>query len=829
MTLRSFYTFVCSLMALQVQAQLSGKILDENNQALPFASVYVRNSTNGTVANAEGEYRLALKPGSYEVVYQYLGYHLEIEKITIQDKAIIKNVRMKPNDLVLGEVTITDRDPAEQIMREVIAKRKYFRDKMPQFTCDAYIKGLYKFDDVPQKFMGKKLGDLGGVLDSNRQGIIYFSESVSQLYVRDQPRKVKEIMISSKVSGSENGFSMNRSTMTDLNLYDEYINIERDLLSPLASNAFSYYNFKLLGRFKDENGYDIAKIKVIPKRPADPVFAGVLYVVDSYWNLSGADLFLTGSAIKQPVLDTLYIKQEFVPLEKPDTWAMFAQNMHFKFGILGFKIKGYYACIFSNYNTNPNFDSNFFNKETFKIEKIAKERDSLYWVNTRPVPLTIEENRDYIKKDSLSKIWNSDAFIDSMDREENKFGLSNLLFGYEWQNSHKRVSVSYPAAMNWIQFNSVQGWLLNIEPEWEKKSKDKDKYWQLGGNINYGFAETKLRGGLSLKRRFESIYYNTLELQAGSRVAQVNSNEPISVVLNGLYSLYGKRNYMVLYDQQFARASWSRVIKPGWVIQAISQWSDRRPLVNHTDFSFRKKDWNYLANSPLRNGAEPFFTRHQAFTVEAILTIRPGETYSSYPSYREYQSSDWPEISLLYRKAVPGIAGSDVDYDYIQARISKNDLNFGLAGYTEFNIIGGLFLRDNKMEFIDYHHVNGNQTFFGKSGGYLRSFNLLPYYDFSTRRPFIQAHAQHHLKGWLLDKIPGLRKLNWNEVFGVSVYYTDRTVTESSERSVKPYTELNFGFENIGIKAIRPLRIDLFSGFYGQKFARTGIILGISM
>jgi hypothetical protein len=371
--------------------------------------------------------------------------------------------------------------------------------------------------------------------------------------------------------------------------------------------------------------------------------------------------------------------------------------------------------------------------------------------------------------------------------------------------------------------------LLNIEPEWEKRTKDRDKYWRVGGNINYGFSETKLRGGLQIRRRFESIYYSTLELSGGSRAVQVNSNEPIGVVLNGLYSLYGKRNYMLLYEQQFARISWSRMLSPGWAIQAVSQWTDRSPLVNHSNFSFRKKDWNYLTNSPLSNGAEPFFKRHQAFTVEAILTIRPGETYSSYPNRREYSSSEWPEITLLYRKAIPGVAGSDVDYDYIQARISKNDLNFGLAGYTQFNIIGGWFLRDNKMEFIDYHHVNGNQTIFGKSGNYLRSFNLLPYYDFSTRRPFVQAHAQHHLQGWLLDKIPGLRKLNWKEVFGVSVYYTDRTISESTERSVKPYTELNFGFENIGIKAIRPLRIDVFSGFYGQKFARTGIILGISM
>jgi hypothetical protein len=63
-------------------AQLSGKVLDENGEPLPFASVYVRNSTNGTAANAEGEYRLTIERGAHEIVFQYIGYKQKVEAVT---------------------------------------------------------------------------------------------------------------------------------------------------------------------------------------------------------------------------------------------------------------------------------------------------------------------------------------------------------------------------------------------------------------------------------------------------------------------------------------------------------------------------------------------------------------------------------------------------------------------------------------------------------------------------------------------------------------------------------------------------------------------------
>ncbi|MCB9354405.1 MAG: carboxypeptidase-like regulatory domain-containing protein [Lewinellaceae bacterium] len=823
-----FFSFL--LAPMLAFAQLSGKVLDENGDPLPFASVYVRNSTNGTAANADGEYRLSLSRGAYEVVFQYIGYKQKIEPVTIGDRPLHLDVRLEPTALEISEVVITTEDPAYRIMREVIARRKYYKNKGREYSCDVYIKGFHKLLDAPKKIMGQEVGNMGGILDTNRTGVIYLSESVSKVYAQASPSRKKEVMISSKVSGSDNGFSLNRATLTDFNLYDEHIEIDREILSPLADNAFNYYEFRLLGKYNDENGYTIYKIGLKAKRSADPAFSGNLYVVDEWWNLSGADLTLTGAAIKQPVLDTLRIQQEFVPVEKPDTWALLTQYTSFKFGLLGFKFDGFFNSVFSNYDLHPKFEEGFFSKETYRIEDDANEKDSLYWSAIRPIPLTNEESLDYVRKDSLQRIWKSDSYRDSIDGKRNKFKFGNLLFGYTWRNSKKHLTVQYPAVANWIQFNTVQGWLLNVKPEFSKYDGDgRSRFWRVEGNINYGFSEKTLRGGMRLERRFESKYYSTLELSGGLQTSQFSDRQPIGVGLNTIYSLMIKRNYMKLYEKAFAKAEFSRYLMPGLWLRGDAEWAERNPLVNTSDFAYFKKHRTYTPNAPLSGTDEPFFESHKAFTVSLLARIRIGETYSSYPKFRSYESSPWPDLLLVYKKAIPGVGGSVTDFDYLQAQIGKNGIGWGLAGYTDINVVTGLFLRDKRVEFIDWHHPMGNQTIFGKPGDYTRSFFLLPYYDYSSNAHFVQMHVQHHLQGWLFDKIPGIRKLNLKEVFGASFYYSEDTYGEGVLGAEMPYWEVNAGLENIGFKFFRVFRVDVVAGFFGKTHYKTGIVIGIDL
>lgn len=826
-----FFSLLICLFSQQTSAQtLTGVVKDEKGEPLPYATVYIRNTSNGTVANGQGEYKLVTDLGKKEVVFQYLGYRQLIKSVEVKTGKTQLDAQLEPADLELAEVVITTEDPAVRIMRKVIEQRKYFRDRMQDHSCDAYIKGLYRFMDAPKKIMGRDLGNMGGMLDTNRQGIVYLSESVSKVYSQKNPRKTKEVMISSKVSGSSDGFSLNRATLTDFNLYEERLNVERDLLSPLADNAFNYYNFKLLGKYKDENGYPIYKIKVIPKRPADPVFFGTIEVVDEQWNLAAADLSATGDAIKQPVLDTLRIQQTFVPIEKPDKWALLTQITSFKFGLLGFKIGGFFNGVFSNYDLKPQFGKKFFDREEYRIDDNASEKDSLYWLSIRPVPLTSEESRDYTKKDSLQRIWKSETFRDSMDHKNNKLKPIDLLAGYTWNNSYEHVEWSFPGLLRWIQFNTVQGLVMNFEPSWEKTTDKSTRFWRVKGNLNYGFSEEKLRGGLRFQRRFESIYYKTLTLEGGIKTEQFNPANPIEVPLNTAYSLLGRRNFMKIYEKRFVSGTFSGVAGPGWHLLGNVEWAERNMLQNTTDYAFASREQGpYTPNAPL---ALPEFQNpsfYTAFTLGFEARLRIGETYSSFPKYREYNGSKWPEITLRYRKAIPGVLGSEANYDFVQAQVRQSNLSWGLGGYTEWQLSGGAFLNDRRMSFMDRYQPIGNQTFIGKPDAYRRSFLLMPYYDYATDNAYAELHAQHHLQGWLLDKIPGIRRLNWKEVFGGGVYYADKIAADALEPHEAPYWEVNFGFENIGWKAFRMFRLDVAAGFEKGEMKRTGIVLGIGL
>jgi Family of unknown function (DUF5686)/CarboxypepD_reg-like domain len=826
--------FFLLFLPFALSAQLSGKVLDEKGQPLAYATVYVRNSGNGVSANAEGGFKLKVAPGRHEIVFQYIGYKQKIEVVEIGDKPITLTVRMEPDEMLLTEVEIRDEDPAYRIMREVIARRKYYRYTPENYSFDAYMKGFHRLMSAPKKLMGRDLGNLGGILDSTRSGVIYLSESVSKVYIRDKQKK--EIMISSKVSGDDNGFSFNSVTGTEFSLYNERLDVTREILSPLADNAFAYYDFKLRGKFTNLIGHKIYKIAVIPRRKADPVFGGHLYIVDEQYNLSGADLYLTGDAIKQPALDTLNIRQEFFPIgPKSDVWPLLNQVMIFKFGILGFNIQGLFNTVYSNYQIDPTLENNFFNREIFRIEKGANERDATYWNTIRPIPLTEVETRDYTRKDSLQRIWQSKAFKDSIDRKGNKFGFMDPLFGYTWNNSWKRVSVSWPPLLEGFQFNTVQGYTLNVQPRYRKSADDRDtRFFEAGGVINYGFSEKKWRGGASLRRRFESIHYTMVEVGGGLQTEQFSPEKPIGPGLNSVYTLFLKQNYLKIYEKAFGRADFSRRFGRGLQLRAGVEYAERRPLENTTEYSLNKKSTRfYTSNNPVSSADPipegPIFRTHQALLFSVEATFRIKEKYSTYPDFRSYEPSKWPIFSLKYVKAAAGVAGSDADFDFLMARVRKNDLSWGLAGYTGFQVSAGVFPNRRRLDFMDFYHPMGNQTIIGKSENYTRAFFLLPYYAYSTNQGFFEAHWQHHFDGFILEKIPLLRKLNWKETLGAAFYYTDRAPVDPAFSGKMPYWEFNVGFENIGFGALRPFRIDVATGFFGKARYRTGVVIGIGL
>ena len=80
--------FLLLIVAQASAANLTGKITDEAGQPLPFVVVYIDCTTNGTTANVDGIYSLELKPGTYTIDYQLIGYSQHKETVEIGNSNI---------------------------------------------------------------------------------------------------------------------------------------------------------------------------------------------------------------------------------------------------------------------------------------------------------------------------------------------------------------------------------------------------------------------------------------------------------------------------------------------------------------------------------------------------------------------------------------------------------------------------------------------------------------------------------------------------------------------------------------------------------------------
>ena len=110
--------------ALGQRIILSGKISDEKGQGIPFASIYVKNTSKGTSANAEGEYRLNVSGGKLELVAKAMGYRQQSQVLELNENRVL-DFSLSAEAFQLGDVVVRadGEDPAYAIIRQAIKKR----------------------------------------------------------------------------------------------------------------------------------------------------------------------------------------------------------------------------------------------------------------------------------------------------------------------------------------------------------------------------------------------------------------------------------------------------------------------------------------------------------------------------------------------------------------------------------------------------------------------------------------------------------------------------------------------------------------------------------
>ena len=96
--------FVMALSADLIAQQVTGKVTDQNGEPLPGVSVLIKGTTQGTITNIEGIYKISItNPDKDVLVFSYVGMISEEHPVAGQT---VINVSMQPKTELLDEIVV---------------------------------------------------------------------------------------------------------------------------------------------------------------------------------------------------------------------------------------------------------------------------------------------------------------------------------------------------------------------------------------------------------------------------------------------------------------------------------------------------------------------------------------------------------------------------------------------------------------------------------------------------------------------------------------------------------------------------------------------------
>ncbi|MEN9569387.1 MAG: hypothetical protein RL172_618 [Bacteroidota bacterium] len=782
----------------------------------------------GASANNRGKYAFFVKPGTYTLVCQHIGYATQEKSVTITDTDEELAFFLQQQKLELKEVVVKSgaEDPAYAIIRKAIKMRPQYNQQVNAFTCNLYTKDMIKLRRLPKKILGQKIpetdrNDMG--LDTTGAGIVYLAESVASI-ASQKPNKFKLEIKSSRVSGSD-GFGFTFPTFisfyqNNVSIFTQKLN-PRGFISPIADGALNFYRYKYLGSFW-EDGKEVNSIQVIPKRNYEPLFAGVINITENDWRIHSTDLLLTKLS-QLEIIDSLQIIQFHVPVNN-DTWQIKNQLLHFSFSQFGIDATGNFVSAYSDYNLQPNLHKGFFDNVVIKYDSGVSNRPKAYWDTIRPIPLEKEEIRDYIIKDSMLEVHKDSAksqlAADILNAQQGRINPIKFFWGgvnrtHYTQNSSLQWSFS-PLIRN-IEYNPAEGLVLNAEGSFSKYIRQARTNFSIRPSLRYGFNNQHLNGAIEVVLRTRDtepmgkIKRETWTFAGGRRVTQFNRESPISPLINTFSTLLYGDNFMKTYENVFGMAGFSKRFESGLRLSINALYENRTPLNNTSNFTLFKKDSVKITPNYPYEKIDQQFTPHKAVLLSVDISYKPGQRYIQFPNSKVPLGSKYPTFSAHYTKGLNGVLGSGVDFDEWKLAVQDN-LNLKIGGLLKYKLSIGGFFNNRKVFIQDYQHFNGNLTI--AASEYVNSFQLVSYYAFSTITDFYGlAHLEHHFNGLLTNKIPLFKKLNWHLVAGTNTFFiNDRN----------NHVELFAGFENI----LKIFRVDIVAGYDNGKYTGTGLRIG---
>lgn len=695
---------------------------------------------------------------------------------------LISHFGWMQNPITMEDVVIgLEKDWAYDLIGAAQKKRLENLAAVPFFQSQVYVKTNISITERKDSifFMGMNISS-----QIPPKGIVYLSESLSLLNFRRKPKKIQEQMIASKSVGLQSLFSLNRAREGIFDFYENRLYAEafsdRYFVSPLASDAFFYYHFKYLETLETENGTQIFRIQVLPKRKTDAVFDGEIFLEAQTFQLYKIALWIRKDS-QLAYIDSLFLEQKYEKIDQ----IYFPIRQNAKGYLQAFEVKAIFQAqtVQSQIKIENGLATEKPQNLSFEVGSQALKSNA-FWDSIRPFPLNEEEKWRYYYRELSEDYYKSPVYIAEKDKNFNRSFSQMVNNHYFYQNTRKKIQVGLEKLSDFLIYNPVEGYV--IQPYFYLKNFHNPQQ----KNKNYQEYRLHLRSGLGIWDRWKSFggefaftqffrFFNDfyLHFSAGALQKPIHPQNASLEWLNSLYVLLHKDNQMPIFFEQYAKiALWKE-----WKVGLGSFFSLKKQFFRRIDDNFFSHHW--IKNNKTLNAQNPFSqnenTQKRFFTLQTQLLYHPLLNYEKIGEEKIIQKSAFPAFSLNYQLGIG--EKTKINYHFFEFKTTYTLPTTYLGDFYFSAALGG-FIKHLALDPMDYKHfpastflyqgAQKNELFPGFSIKNKDIFYSFRPFVLSTDRFFTQFHFEHDLLGKLWDKIPGIRKIHLKWRYGAHFLYT---------------------------------------------------------
>ena len=806
-----FFILLAMLMciAIGVDAQqyveLHGVVKDSvADEPVPYASVFVKGTGEGAIANVKGEFSVSIPLNSVLKV-QVVGYETKEVKVSEPTNPFV--IYIASTSRILDEVIIDRKrkekyekkgNPAIALMEDI---RRHMKDDdpllKPYFGYDKYelmTFGLNNMNSEEENRLLKKFDFLKEYVDTlpiTGKPILPVSvtESISNEYFRSSPKAHKSVVVAKRHEGIEDGLdaaSVERfldDAVREIDIYGNDIALMQNrFVSPLSSIGSSFYKYYLTDTVVID-GERCVRLSFVPFNTESFGFIGRMYVLlNDTSRFVKKVMMTTPSSINLNFVKRLYIEQDY---ERASNGCRLKtrDDVTVEFKV----IKGaqeFYAhrkTLYSGHHFQPPHDLTLFDKNGEEIivdnaTHLSKEE----WSRLRPAMARANDDVGGM----LARLRKSRLFFWT-----EKVALT-LLNGY--------VSTGNPSKFDFgplntfVNWNKLEGFRLKVGG---MTTAHLNKHLFAKGYIAYGFKDEKLKYMGELEYSFNEKKYHSNEFPIHSLklwhqydVDKIGQHYQFTSQDNAFLAIRRKTDNKMTYLRRTA-------------LQYKVEW------VNGLSFAASLEHRRHEATCflPFEDAEGRVFGHYTTAGFQVQLRYAPGEKFYQTRMFRFPINIDNPIMTLTHTYMPKGFLGGDFEVNKTEFAIQKR-FWFSAFGYTDVIVKAGKIW--SKVAYPDLMIPNANLSYTIQP----ETYTLMNAMEFANDQ-FVSWDVTYWMNGLIFNRIPLVKKLKLREVLSFRGLYGSLTSKNDPAKSAdvyrfpelancqpmgkKPYMELGVGIDNI--------------------------------